>query len=145
VRERLLGVRAETELRKREHDAQAMDVLLRRMREVSGGLERLTQRVERSGRAFAANVSNVHGPDRPLSVLGAQVESLYSLAELAEHHALRVAVVSAGGMLNFGLCSDPAAVDDVEVIARGIAEDAAGLVARGGGSAQGENSPPHLP
>ena len=60
-------------------------------------LERFAERVERSPRMFALNVSNVPGPREPVAVLGARVESMHSLAEIGERHALRVAVVSLGG------------------------------------------------
>jgi hypothetical protein len=45
---------------------------------------------------------------------------MYSLAEIAPRHALRVAVISAGGTLFFGLCADSQAVQDLQVIADGI-------------------------
>jgi hypothetical protein len=45
---------------------------------------------------------------------------LYSLAEIAHRHALRIAVVSAAGRISFGLCADADAIDGLEVIASGI-------------------------
>jgi diacylglycerol O-acyltransferase len=45
---------------------------------------------------------------------------MYSLAEIAQHHALRVAVISSGGSLYFGLCADRDAVKDLDVLAEGL-------------------------
>jgi diacylglycerol O-acyltransferase len=79
----------------------------------------LCQRVEGSPRAFALAVSNVPGPRREVSVLGAPVHALHSLAEIGERHALRVTVVSLADTLHFGLCADPTIVGGVS----GLADD----------------------
>jgi hypothetical protein len=73
-----------------------------------------------SPRVFTFNVSNVRGPAQPIYVLGARVRSVYSLAEIAQHHALRISVISADGSLFFGLCADADAVKDLHVLADGI-------------------------
>ena len=74
-------------------------------------------------------MSNVPGPRRDLAVCGIPVSSFHSLAEIAPHHSLRVAVVSAAGNLNFGIVADPRVVDDLPVIAAGIEEEAARIIA----------------
>jgi len=129
VVERLRAVHAATALRKSEHDAETMDALLRRLGGLSPGLGRLCERIERSPRAFAVNVSNVPGPREPVSVLGAPVDSLHSIAELAEHHALRIAAVSLAGTLCLGFCADPALVENVESMAAATEDEAAELIA----------------
>jgi diacylglycerol O-acyltransferase len=126
---RLRAVRAATAVRKAEHDAETMDALLRRLREVSPELGRFCERVERSPRTFALNVSNVPGPREPVSVLGAPVASLHSIAEIAKHHALRVAVVSLAGSLCLGFCADPEIVEDVRSMAEGAEIEATALIA----------------
>jgi hypothetical protein len=78
---------------------------------------------------FTLNVSNVPGPREDVYVLGARLCELYSLAEIAQHHALRVAVLSAADTLFFGLCADRDAVDDVDVVADGIRGSLRDLVA----------------
>jgi hypothetical protein len=125
---RLRATQAATAERKHEHDAEEMDALLERLARTSPALEHLCDRLERSGRSFAVNVSNVPGPRAALSVLGASVREVYSIAEIAEHHALRVAVVSATGRLHFGLCADPTVVDGLATIATDIEAEAAALV-----------------
>jgi diacylglycerol O-acyltransferase len=126
---RLRAVHAATAVRKAEHDAETMDTLLRELRGVSPGLGRFCERVERSPRTFAVNVSNVPGPREPVGVLGAPVGSLHSIAEIAEHHALRVAAVSLAGALCLGFCADPAIVEDVQSMADATEIETAALIA----------------
>ena len=126
---RLAAVRAATAARKACHDAETLDVLMRDLAHVSPQLEHFCRRLEASPRTFALNVSNVPGPPGRVSVLGAPVEAVYSLAEIGERHALRIAVVSLGGQLNFGFCSDPEIVGDLELLARGVEAEANALLA----------------
>ena len=84
-----------------------------------------------SPRVFTFNVSNVRGPAVDIYVLGARVRELYSLAEIAQHHALRMAVISAAGLLSFGLCADRDAVQDLEALADGLRRSADELIAGG--------------
>jgi diacylglycerol O-acyltransferase len=88
-----------------------------------------------SPRVFTLNVSNVPGPAGPQSLLGAPLLELHSLAEIAHHHALRVAIVSAAGRISFGLCADADAIDGLDLIARGIGREIevlSGATAAGG-------------
>ncbi len=127
--ERLRAVRRETRVRKECHDAEQLDALMHGLAHVPE-LRRFAQRVLVNPRSFAVNVSNVRGPKRPVRVLGARVTELYSLAEIRERHALRIAVVSLGGRLNFGLTADPTLLPDVDQLADQIQADASELVAR---------------
>lgn len=126
---RLAAVRAATAVRKADHDAETLEALLGDMARVSPQLEHFCRRLEASPRTFALNVSNVPGPARPVSVLGAPVEAAYSIAEIGERHALRIAVVSLAGRLYFGFCADPSIVGDIDVLARGVEAETAALLA----------------
>lgn len=126
---RLRAVHAATAVRKAEHDADTRDELLRDLSHVSPRLRRLCERVERSARAFAVNVSNVPGPRERVSVLGAPVSSLHSIAEIAQHHAVRVAAVSVADMLFLGFCADPVIVAGVQAMAEGTELEALALIA----------------
>ncbi len=128
---RLQLVREGTAARKADHDAESMDRLLAELRGASPHLAGLCERVERSGRAFALNVSNVPGPKAPVSVLGAPVVSMHSIAEIAQHHALRVAVVSMCDTLYLGFCADAGIVGDVGEIASATEREALAIVAAG--------------
>lgn len=68
------------------------------------------------------------GPPDSVSVAGTPVVSMHSIAEVAEHHALRVAVVSCAGNLHFGFCTDPAIVPDLDGLAAGVEAEAAALI-----------------
>ena len=54
---------------------------------------------------------------------------MYSLAEIGEQHALRIAVVSLAGTLYFGFVADPTLLADVDHLAAGVAAEAAALIA----------------
>jgi diacylglycerol O-acyltransferase / wax synthase len=82
---RLRVIRAETALRKSQHDAQDLNELLDQLSRASPGLRRWVARLQSGARAFALNVSNVCGPAHDVTVLGAPVQALYSLARVQVH------------------------------------------------------------
>jgi WS/DGAT/MGAT family acyltransferase len=110
---RLLAINRETAQRKVDRDAEWLYQL---------GLHRPVARWAMSPHVFTLNVSNVPGPRNDIYVLGARVREVYSLAEIAQHHALRVSVVSAAGTLFFGLCADRDAVTGLDVLTDGLNE-----------------------
>lgn len=127
---RLRAVAEATAARKAQHDAEEIEGLHRELAHVSPRLSAFCDTLERSPRRFALNVSNVPGPRAGVSVLEAPVEELYTLAEIGERHALRVAVVSCAGTLGFGFCADPAIVSDVDALAAATEAEAEALLAR---------------
>ncbi len=72
------------------------------------------------------------GPPAPVSVLGAPVQRLHTLAEIGQHHALRVSAVSLAGLLCFGLCADPELIEGLEPMAQGLEAEAQDLIALAG-------------
>lgn len=124
--DRLASIRRATRARKDGHDAQELDTLMRGLARTPR-LRSFAERVLAHPRSFALNVSNVPGPRHPINVLGVPVHALYSLAEIRERHALRIAVVSHAGTLNFGLTADPTLLDDVDHLAKSIRAEAAAL------------------
>lgn len=126
---RLHAVSAATAARKAGHDAEELDEIHRELAGVSPRMEAFCEQLERSPRRFALSVSNVPGPRSAVSVLGAPVDQLYSIAEIGERHALRVAVVSCAGTLGFGFCADPAIVAGLDSLAAGAEAEAAALIA----------------
>jgi hypothetical protein len=54
---------------------------------------------------------------------------VHSLAEIGEHHALRVSVLSVADRLYFGFCADPGIVDDLSEMATGVEAEADALTA----------------
>ena len=87
---RLRAVHAATAARKAGDDALTQDEMMQALARRSPALRALAARLEASPRAFAVAVSNVVGPRSPVTVLGAPVRGLYSLAEIGQRHALRV-------------------------------------------------------
>jgi hypothetical protein len=63
-----------------------------------------------------------------VSLLGAQVGELYSVAEPADRHALRASAVSLAGTMGLGFCTDPGAVPGVAELAEGLDESLAELM-----------------
>jgi diacylglycerol O-acyltransferase / wax synthase len=128
---RLRAAHAGTQERKLDHDAQYREHLLRELSDCPP-LEHFVTRLERSPRRFALSVSNVPGPPTPVSVLGAPVVHMHSIAEIGERHALRVSALSLAGLLCFGLCADPDLVDHLDVMAVGIEDEAQALLVAAG-------------
>jgi diacylglycerol O-acyltransferase / wax synthase len=126
--DRLAAIRHATRIRKQGHDAQHLDACMRELARVPP-LGHFAERVLSHARSFALNVSNVPGPREPVQVLGRPVVAMYSLAEIGTHHALRIAVVSLAGTLNFGLVADPTLLADVDQLAAGLDAEAAALTA----------------
>jgi len=126
--ERVAAIRDATKVRKDCHDAEHIDALTRQLGEASPRLRRFADRALVHPRSFALNVSNVRGPGDPVQVDRVAVRALYSIAEIRERHALRVAVVSFAGVLGFGLCADPSLLPDVDHLAHGIEAESAALV-----------------
>jgi hypothetical protein len=114
---RLEAIHERTLVRKQAHDAELREVLLHEIGNVSPRLERFATQLERSPRLFALNVSNVPGPRSQVSVLSAPVRLMHSLAEISQHHALRVSVISLADLLCFGFCADAELIPDVQTMA----------------------------
>ena len=120
---RLLLIAAETRERKAAHDADALDAFFTDLGRLSRSLERVAERWAMSPRVFALNVSNVPGPPGELTVMGSTLVAMHFLAEIADRHVLRVAVVSAADRLSFGLCGDADSVERLDLVAHGIAQE----------------------
>jgi hypothetical protein len=60
-------------------------------------------------------------------ILGHAVEQFCSFAEPADRHALRISVVSMEGELAFGLCSDPDAISNLDLLRGALADSIAEL------------------
>jgi diacylglycerol O-acyltransferase len=124
--ERLRFINAETRERKLDHDADTLYAFFHaigRFRPLYKGVTRLTS----GPREFALSVSNVPGPRQRAVILGHAVEEFCSFAEPADRHALRISIVSLGGELAFGLCSDPEAITNLDGLRGALADSIAEL------------------
>lgn len=139
---RVRAVSRATSRRKNRHDARAIyglrEFLSHAPPRVRGALQRLVQ----GPQEYSLNVSNVPGPAGPIRVLGRRVDAMYSIAEIAPFHALRVSALSLTGTLFIGLCADPKVVPDLDRIAADIRASLDELRAVHRGDNHGEQAPP---
>jgi WS/DGAT/MGAT family acyltransferase len=124
--ERLRLISSETRERKLDHDAETLYAFFHSLSHFKP-LYREVTRLASGPREFALSVSNVPGPRDPVTVMGRPVERFASFAEPADRHALRVAVISLGGEVAFGLCSDPEAVPGLAPLAASLGDSLAEL------------------
>jgi WS/DGAT/MGAT family acyltransferase len=117
---RLHAVNRETRERKLHHDAEAVYDVLGTLERVAPPLAGVAERLLVNPREFTLNVSNVPGPRSEISVLGRRVCNLYSFAEIAERHPVRIAAVSLCDTKQFGVLTDPDLVPGTDTLAAGI-------------------------
>ena len=86
-------------------------------------------RLNFSTRLFNLLVTNIPGPQVPLYVLGRELQDLFPLAFLPQHHALAIAIMSYNGGLDYGLLGDYDAMPDIDLVAEGIEASLAQLLA----------------
>lgn len=116
---RLQRITAEAETAKEHHDPDALYSFFHGLSHL-GPLGRAGVRLASSPHEFSLAVSNVPGPREPLHVLGRPVAELYSIAEPADRHALRVTALSCGGTMGVGLCTDPTSLHGLDRLADGL-------------------------
>ena len=127
-RARLLAINSETRSRKEHHDPAELYSFFHSLSRVRP-LYRFASDLASGPREFALAVSNVPGPREPVTVLGATVSELYSVAEPADRHALRASAISLADRMGFGFCTDPGAVPGVGKLAGGLDDSLAELIA----------------
>jgi WS/DGAT/MGAT family acyltransferase len=86
-------------------------------------------RINFSTRLFNLIVTNVPGPQIPLYVVGRELQDVFPVAFLPDHHALAIAIMSYNGKINFGLLADYDSMEDVDLIANGLNDSLNELVA----------------
>src|SRR3954447_17837358 len=98
-------------------------------------------RLNFSTRFFNLLVTNVPGPQVPLYVLGRKIEAVFPVPFLAGDRALAIAVMSYDGGMGFGLLGDLDSMPDLVVVANGIEESLAELLALARGEAPPKAKP----
>jgi WS/DGAT/MGAT family acyltransferase len=86
-------------------------------------------RINFSTRLFNLIVTNVPGPQIPLYVLGRELQDVFPVAFLPENHGLAIAIMSYNGGIDFGLLGDYDAMEDIDMLATGLSESLAELLA----------------
>ena len=105
--------------RKQGHDAEQLYTAFADVGHVSKHLFDLAHRIASNPHIFALSVSNVRGPAGTHYLAGGQIREVYSLAEIAPHHALRVSAISFAGRIAIGLCADGDAIPERTELAEG--------------------------
>ena len=117
---RVLAVNEQMRTRKRDRDAEQLYTVFADVGKVSSHLFGLAHRVASNPHVFALSVSNVRGPAGTHYLAGGRIRGVYSLAEIAPHHALRVSAVSFAGRMTIGLCADGDAIPELSELAEGV-------------------------
>ena len=130
--ERLAVVRAAMDGLKESKQAVGAEVLTSVQNFAPPTVLAQASRLNFSTRLFNLIVTNVPGPQFPLYVRGRRMLRAFPIAFLPKNHALAIAIMSYDGQVNFGLLADYDALPDVEVIADGVRDEIAQLLALAG-------------
>src|SRR5262245_44531685 len=117
---RVLAVNAQMRARKQAGDAEQLYTVFADVGQVSRHMFGLAHRIASNPHLYALSVSNVRGPAGTHYLAGGRIKDVYSLAEIAPHHALRVSAISFGGRMAIGLCADRDAIPELPDLADGI-------------------------
>ncbi len=75
-----------------------------------------TSRLNFSTRLFNLIVTNMHGPQTPLYLLGRPLLDLRAITLLPKRHALAIAVISFRDSINFSFIADPDVLPDLQML-----------------------------
>jgi WS/DGAT/MGAT family acyltransferase len=134
-RRRFEYVRRETQRQKRSHAADGIALFTDLVDQANARLL-LRLGVELAARLHPYNliVSNVHGPDAPLYLLGSRLLETYAHLPLFEHQGLGVVTVSYDGRMFWSLVGDRELASDLPRFVAAIAASIAELEEVGGAS-----------
>jgi diacylglycerol O-acyltransferase len=144
--ERLAAVRAQMEMLKTSHQAEAgigLTALSQFAPSAAIALaERAVMQIMRHAPQHSINTvaTNVPGPQHPLYLAGRQMLEYLPFVPIAHGVRVGIAIVSYNGRLAFGITGDFDSAPDIDVVAHGI-EDAIAELARLAGLADHERSP----
>ncbi len=109
-----------TKLRKNREDARAIQSSRESLSRAPAPVQRALRHIVQGPHEYSLNVSSVPGPRGPIRVLDRRVDAMYSIAEIAPHHALRISALSLEGTLHIGFCADSSVVPDLDALAAGV-------------------------
>jgi WS/DGAT C-terminal domain len=117
---RVLAINEQMRVRKQDHDAEQLYAVFADVGHVSKHVFDVAHRIASNPHIFALSVSNVRGPAGTQYLAGGQIREVYSLAEIAPHHALRVSAISFAGRIAIGLCADGDAIPELSELAKSV-------------------------
>jgi WS/DGAT/MGAT family acyltransferase len=126
---RLYQVHASMSRCKREGEPEGSDLVLKAASHTPVTVQQALSRLIASPRAFNLVVSNVPGPTVPMYILGCQLQAVYPMVPLADHHAVSVGMVTIHDQACFGIYADRQALPDVHLLAQDIDDAVTELLA----------------
>ncbi|HYB24118.1 MAG TPA: wax ester/triacylglycerol synthase family O-acyltransferase, partial [Solirubrobacteraceae bacterium] len=126
---RLYQVHASMSRCKREGEPEGSDLVLKAASRTPVTVQQALSRLFASPRAFNLVVSNIPGPTAPMYMLGCQLQGVYPMVPLADHHAVSVGMLTVHDQACFGIYADRQALPDVNVLAQDIDDAVTELLA----------------
>ncbi len=117
---RLYQVHASMTRCKRDGEPEGSDLVLKAASRTPVTVQQALSRFIASPRAFNLVVSNIPGPTVPMYMLGCQLQAVYPMVPLADHHAVSVGMITVHDQACFGVYADRQALPDVNVLAQDI-------------------------
>ncbi|HTW43196.1 MAG TPA: wax ester/triacylglycerol synthase family O-acyltransferase [Solirubrobacteraceae bacterium] len=117
---RLYQVHASMSRCKREGEPEGSDLVLKAASRTPVTVQQALSRLFASPRAFNLVVSNIPGPTTPMYMLGCELQAVYPMVPLADHHAVSVGMLTVNDQACFGIYADRQALPDVNLLAQDI-------------------------
>jgi WS/DGAT/MGAT family acyltransferase len=143
--ERLARVRETTARLKASRQALGAELLAAVSDWTSSSILSLAVRVSARGRPYNVVVTNVPGPQVPLYLLGAEVETCYPVVNLQPKQGLGIALFSYAGGLYWGFVADPEIVPDLDTLPGLVAASFAELAEAAGTTPSAPAAAPAVP
>lgn len=127
--ERLQRVHATMSARKRCHEPEGADLALKAAEHTPTPVQHAISKLFASPRTFNLVVSNIPGPAEPMYMRGCQLQSVYPVVPLADHHTVSIGMTTVCDRACFGVYADREALPDADTLAQGIDEAIGELLA----------------
>jgi WS/DGAT/MGAT family acyltransferase len=115
---RLVDVKQEVGRRKRGGQPAGADRALKAFGYAPRTIQHALSHLVASPRAFNLVVSNIPGPREPLYMLGCELEEVYPVVPIADHHALSIGMTTTNGEAFFGVYADRDSLPDADLLAQ---------------------------
>jgi diacylglycerol O-acyltransferase / wax synthase len=116
----LRAIRDATRAAKAKGEARPLRALAQAAELLPGPGRRLVTRAAARAAAFNVVVSNVPGPDQPLTLLGRRLTAMHPAVPFLDGHALSIGVLSYAGRLQAGIYADAEVLPDAVDVARDL-------------------------
>ena len=83
-------------------------------------LQHAVSRMMAGPQAFNLVVSNIPGPQQPLYMLGCELDEVYPIVPIADHHAVSIGMTTVNDRAFFGIYADRKSIPDSDLLSIGI-------------------------